>query len=467
MSSAEAFVATPLATGRAEPGARRWAVALVTFWLPLVVVLFAAYVLEHNSYFASTQFLEEGDGKNVVELTTGGAADRQLGLLALGAIGALWLVLPTKEDVTPGYVLFALIVAAFALLFLSVLWADDWILTVKRAAQPFLMMIGALGIVKHWSPRQLITFAALCTGVVVLIGVGSVLWQGTFWQGDAYRFGGTLHPNGQAVNCAVLCLASIALFCDRANTKTVQWRWLALLFVAFCFLLLTRSRTTMAAFMAGVAVFFFISGSWTRRFVIVAIPSVMIAFGALLVALPDTGAGKALSEAVSMGRVKQDTTQLTGRLPIWDTVLGAIAKQPLLGYGYGGFWTPQRIWEYSFIHHWEFNHAHSAYFETMLNLGIVGAGLGLLILFITAWGSVRAAAATQDVGYRFIAAVIVMSLVHGFADSNFVQLGFAPLLVMMCIAMVALHGSAARVVAPAVQQYREPISLRYKTALNY
>jgi O-antigen ligase len=301
----------------------------------------------------------------------------------------------------------------------------------------------------------------------VLIGVASVLWQGTFWQGDAYRFGGTLHPNGQAVNCAILSLASIALYCDQANAKPARWRWLILLCFAFCILLLTRSRTTVAAFMAGFGVFLFINGSWLRRFVIVAIPAAMFAFGALLVALPDTGAGKAFSDAMSMGRVTQDTTQLTGRLPIWDTVLGAIAEQPMLGYGYGGFWTPQRIWEYSFIHHWEFNHAHSAYFETMLNVGIVGAGLGLLILFTTAWGAIRASVATHDVGYRFIAAIIVMSLVHGFADSNFVQLGFAPLLVMMCVAMIALHGSAARVVLPALARQHQPIKLHYKTALNY
>lgn len=74
---------------------------------------------------------------------------------------------------------------------------------------------------------------------------------------------------------------------------------------------------------------------------------------------------------------------LTGRSSIWDTVVGYIDRRPWLGYGYGAFWRNEAveartIWG---TFHWTAPHAHNAWLEIGLALGIVEmAGITLLWL---------------------------------------------------------------------------------------
>ena len=171
--------------------------------------------------------------------------------------------------------------------------------------------------------------------------------------------------------------------------------------------------------------------------------------GACLLLIPDSSADGALMGMLRMGREDEDIGSLTGRLPIWQAISGDIAKQPILGYGYGGFWTDQQVWDYSFIRHWEFNHAHSAYLESLLNLGLVGLSLGLFLVLYSARAAAINSGSTGDVGFRFIAALMVLALVHGLVDSNFVIFGFAPFLIMLCISVVALRARATPVADPA------------------
>ncbi len=301
-------------------------------------------------------------------------------------------------------------------------------------------MIAALGVAKHLRPSDVCRFAVLFSSAVLLIGFAAACANGSFLYGDAYRFSGTLHPNSQAVNCAILCLASLALFCDQRETGRYRWRWLLLFVVGLFFLMLTRSRTTTVAFAAGLLALLFVGASWPRKLAIVFIPAMAVVLGALLYLTSDSPGGGLVMEAIQMGRGDDDLGSLTGRIPIWQAVASDIAHRPLLGYGYGSFWTAQKVWEYSFIRHWEFNHAHSAYLETLLNIGVIGLMLGLLIVVWTGLTAAIRYTKTCDIGYRFIAAMIVLAMVNGLVDSNFVIVGFAPLLIMICVSTVALHG---------------------------
>jgi hypothetical protein len=53
--------------------------------------------------------------------------------------------------------------------------------------------------------------------------------------------------------------------------------------------------------------------------------------------------------------------------------------------------------------------------------------------------AVGAYRATGNIGYRFFVAVLTMALVHGFLDSNFVRVGFASMIALLCITMLVLH----------------------------
>jgi O-antigen ligase len=437
-----------------------------TFWLTLAVVWLSLLSVEHSMYFASADYLERGDGNRVVEATSGSSMARQLSIVVLGGLGVALLTIPARAPVSPRRGMVFLILLTCSLLIVSASWADDESLSFKRAAQPVLLMIAALGLAKHLQPRQLCKFTALVAGAMLLLGIGAVLIQGTFWQGTAYRFGGTLHPNAQAVNCAALSLATLALFDDRRQSFQQRWPWLLVLGIGVAFLLLTRSRTTTAAFGVGVLTYFFVGAPPLRKCVLAAITATLVLCCLVLLLLPETGADELLLGAVRMGRGEQNMASLTGRLPIWQAVINHISERPILGYGYGAFWTPQRVWEFSFIHRWEFNHAHSAYFETILNVGIIGLSLGLLMTAYIIGSAAKGLRATGDVGYRFIIAMMVVALVHGLIDSNFVTVGFAPLLIMMCLGTIALRGKLA--VGPQPNAVKQPlVPSSFRTALNY
>lgn len=88
---------------------------------------------------------------------------------------------------------------------------------------------------------------------------------------------------------------------------------------------------------------------------------------------------------------------LTGRVPLWQAVLPEIARAPLLGHGYAGFWNADRpavqmIWRYA---GWSAPDAHSSYLDILLQLGAVG-----LALFVWAWAVLgRRIAAARRTGY--------------------------------------------------------------------
>jgi O-antigen ligase len=78
---------------------------------------------------------------------------------------------------------------------------------------------------------------------------------------------------------------------------------------------------------------------------------------------------------------------LTGRIPLWQSLMPFIADRPLQGYGYGTFWvahSPQMILVQR-LNPWNPPDAHNAYIGVALELGLPGAiiatGLLLSVIF--------------------------------------------------------------------------------------
>ncbi len=72
----------------------------------------------------------------------------------------------------------------------------------------------------------------------------------------------------------------------------------------------------------------------------------------------------------------------TGRVPVWIDLINMGLKRPLLGYGYGGFWIPERVDEMS---EWgsRFSQGHSGYLETFVEAGFMGVILlGAFLIFL-------------------------------------------------------------------------------------
>jgi exopolysaccharide production protein ExoQ len=423
------------------PGAK-----LLKFWLPVALFAFALFAAEHSTFYATPGFKDSSARPDLAVEVGGSNLLRQLGYVSLGSIGAAFLLARSPLKLSMNWKLLLLALCGVGWLLLSMVWADNSGLSLKRSMVPLMIFLGSLGLAKHWQPRQLCLFTVVLTSGFLLWGVLAELSYGTFLRGANYTFGGTLHPNNQAINCAALCLASASLYCGAAGTRG-WWRqlWMVTFVIGFVLLMLTGSRTTTAAFLVALGVFWMMGAS---RPAIFWMAGALITFGACFAVYTienEARSGQAMLELVKMGREQEteDIASLTGRIPIWTEVVKDIAKRPLLGYGNGAFWTPKRVLEYSYIHHWEFNHAHSVYLETMLNIGAIGLTVGIVTILFARRSAARAYRATADPSYRFFTAVLVMALLHGFLDSNFVRGGFASMLALMCVSMMIFHSEPA------------------------
>ena len=66
---------------------------------------------------------------------------------------------------------------------------------------------------------------------------------------------------------------------------------------------------------------------------------------------------------------------LTGRTDLWSYLITAIYQKPLLGWGYGAFWSPHNpaVAEIFRALRWDVPEAHNGILEILLGLGIIGA----------------------------------------------------------------------------------------------
>ena len=82
---------------------------------------------------------------------------------------------------------------------------------------------------------------------------------------------------------------------------------------------------------------------------------------------------------------------LTGRTVIWTYVIPYIYQRPLLGWGYGAFWSTENpaAWEIADAIHWYSPEAHNGVLEILLSGGLVGAVWFVYLFFRTIRLSLR------------------------------------------------------------------------------
>jgi O-antigen ligase len=300
---------------------------------------------------------------------------------------------------------------------LSVTWADERALSARRLVVIATLCSGALAVACTLTPREIMLFVLFSSFIYLLSGVASEVALGTFTPAaERYRFSGTLHPNNQGVNCSLIVLASLT-----ASQMEKRWKpvYLACAGFAFIFLMLTKSRTSLLAFLVTFAVYAFLVYGKSRRFFYVGTLGVTALLFILLV--ESDLVAPALERGMLMGRTDQDisgTMSLTGRLPLWQNLLEYAEAKPFQGYGYGSFFTVDHIREISDRQGWPIAECHSVFLEVLLGLGLVGLLAYTVIQFI---GMARAAQyfhATQDPHYAFLGGLLLLGVVGGLSEST-------------------------------------------------
>ncbi len=285
--------------------------------------------------------------------------------------------------------------------FLSALRSDDAVLTLKKLCLLAIFVLAAMAYNKRYSLHEIVWFALISGLVVVGVGVAAEISLGTFHPLAAtYSFQGTDLYNFTAWQIATMILAALAL----SRSKSISHsRLVAILLFAVPLMVLTRSREANFGLLAAFLAYrYLVSG---KRTVVYAICGFLV----LAVGSSIVWGGRAASMwryVVLFGRTTEAST-LTGRTSIWDTLIGYVAARPMIGYGYGSFWTKFRIQAISVKQGWVVSDAHSGFLDIVLGVGMVGAAIFVLIQILAIWRCAHLYKATYDPDYAFAFAFLI------------------------------------------------------------
>ncbi len=415
----------------ANPTAERATTGML--WLVVAVLAAAFFLTEHqwnksqlHAYAFEVDVLEHSAG--------GGYLPRQIGFLSLAGLGVLLLLRPggTRPSLADplAWPLVALAVWSVA----SIAWSSDPGVTMRRVIVLLCCLTAALGLARQFDPRRLALIALGTTGALVLLGIVAELSLGTFrpWATD-YRFAGTLHPNSQGCYCAVAMTAALALALESPRRR----RFLALAVVFGVLLLLTKSRTCIAAAMLAAALVWFVSRWNLGKLTALAVVGTVAGTYVLGTSLAGGDLVENVASAVLLGRQEQAAT-LNGRLPLWTELLHYSSERPWLGYGYASFWTSARIADISEKLQWAIPGAHSSYFDVLLGTGRLGLGLAILTVV---GGLTRAMLLFRRTGVPstgFLAALLAFGMLSGLAESTFARPMLVTLLAGCALVRLAL-----------------------------
>lgn len=412
---------------------RAWPVHLrLEFVLPvLAVCIFCWFVSVDMGYAAS-------GGEEVYNKRVQSNAVRQLAFLGLGSVGAYLLLLarPSNAKQQIAWTILLPVAALTSYLFISLAWSDDAVMTFKRSITASLVIVAGLGIGRVWSVRELALGLVVIGCIFIGLSLLAELRFRSFLSVANWRFSGLFHPAKQAFNCGFVLLASLSLFLSSRRKI-----FLLIAVVVLGLLILTKARTGTAAAL--------VASTWLawhyiniRGWILIGLVGLGIGSAGMLFYQGTSGRDLAVGKITTMGRDEEtaDPSKLTGRLPIWALAAEKFTEQPILGYGYGAFWTSDRLDEFERLNGWALFHSHSTYLESLLNVGLIGFALGLLILLLTAHRSVILNRQGLTAA-PLISSLLILAFLGGFFEIAFIGLEYESVVMMSAVGAMIFAGS--------------------------
>lgn len=417
-------------------------------WFAAIVLSTLFLVSEHDLRMSQQESFAPSISETEENISQGDRT-RQITVLALAAFGALLFLrrdgAPLGFDGPLG--LIALAICGWCLL--SVGWSDDSSLTLRRLAVLMLWGVAALGVCRQLTVNQICLLALVVLGTHIAAGLMAEIALGTFRpHSPDYRFAGTLHPNSQGHQCAAACLAAWCLWRSGSRFRLM---YLLLFFIGMALVLLTKSRSTLAALTMALAICGLMRLSVPARAATLFGAAWFLALAVLGLMFFEQALLEPLIHAVLLGR-EEETLSLTGRIPLWTFLVRYAGGRYLTGYGYESFWTPERTLAVSEEFQWTIPNAHSAYLDLLLTLGV--PGLLLLICGLAAALSTarRRFHATREIGYQFFFGLLVFGAAGSLLESGFFSpSGFVSFLAL-CVSAQLAAVPLARAVQPALKR---------------
>jgi O-antigen ligase len=152
------------------------------------------------------------------------------------------------------------------------------------------------------------------------------------------------------------------------------------------------------------------------------------------------------------------TAKLTGRIPLWETLLPEIGQRPWLGAGFAAFWNPEKLLQMELLAGKPIVSAHNGYLEEVLNTGIVGLAI-LLTFCICAMAVARRQGRLGDpfgwLAFLFVVLYLLLNMTSALVQEA-PEIPF--MLILMILGLMANKGvtSTSRIATDAVRREVAP-----------
>ena len=240
------------------------------------------------------------------------------------------------------------------------------------------------------------------------------------WTGEIQWVGVTLQKNALGGLCVISTFFLVWTLVRRWKKKDVavgkHQTHAEILLLLMTFWLFkgpsTYAASATAIYSLSVGLITFFGIRWMRRHripvAIVPWTVIMACIIGLGIITPFVGGSTVIGFTSAVGR---DST-LTGRTEIWAGLLPDVMRAPFVGYGFSGFWDPERIW------HHQIGQAHNGYLEVCLGLGFFGLVFLAMFLLSSTRKATTLLAHDSDWG-SFYLCVLLMVAVHNITESSF------------------------------------------------
>jgi exopolysaccharide production protein ExoQ len=257
-----------------------------------------------------------------------------------------------------------------------------------------------------------------------------------YWSRDVLFDDGKIQGiTGSSTLLAMLALVALIVFTVQLASGAVRrlpgGAWVA---VALLVIGLTRSATIILGLVAVVAV---LAGILLLRRAAPGRGRMLVGAGIAVAAVAALVAGILFRGAVLGALGKSDT--FTGRFGIWEAVIGLAVQRPLFGWGWISYWAPwiEPFRGLAFAGGMEQLHAHNAWLDVWLQLGLVGVVVfaGLVLTALVRATRVAIAAPAEATGSVALAWPLLGTalLVQSFAESRILVEGGWVLLVVVAV----------------------------------
>jgi exopolysaccharide production protein ExoQ len=388
-----------------------------TLFLLAWLILFGYQNNLNSNWEDSTQL------SDVVDTAQTGNALHQVLAILMGVLGIFVFAKHGKRVRLHGRIA-SILLAYIGLIALSILWSDDAFVTLRREVALGLLLTFSAGCAARMSEDTLALFTAGLAALNAAAGLVQEFLRGTLhpFAADS-RFAGTVGPNveGAGLSLAIIVAFWFAWRYRGSTRRKSVWAAIALLVL----LLMTQSRTSMLGLAAALGASILIITVRKYKHApggMAAVLTLIILGSTAAMALLSISGKQLESSGMHLLRTDRDVgevSDLTGRDLIWDVCLSFASERPILGFGYGGFWTGSRLDTVAYELKWPAFHSHCAYLDVFLELGVVGAAL-YIVLVLAALVLCAFRFLNFDDRYGAWTAMFVFIAVNGLTESIFV-----------------------------------------------